>query len=65
MQQERHHVEANALRGRLYFLRDQAPHKREDEREKMPLPFAWGYGVDEVVAGKRNAVYQAEVSVHR
>lgn len=44
-------------------MHDPPLHKREGEREKMPLPFARGHGVDEVVEGKRNSVYQAEVGV--
>ena len=63
MQQERHHVEESVLWGWLRFLHDPPLHKREGEREKMPLPFARGHGVDEVVEGKRNSVYQAEVGV--
>src|SRR5260370_36593482 len=38
MQQERHHVEATALRGSLYFLCDQAPTNRETVRRKRRLP---------------------------
>ncbi len=65
MQQERHQVEVNALRRWPRFLRNLPLHKRESMREKMPFPFALWHGVDEVVEGKRNLVYQAEVSVHR
>ena len=64
MRQERHHMEESVLPGWLRFLHDPPLHKREGEREKMSLPFAQGHGVDEVVAGKRNAVYQAEAGAH-
>ena len=31
----------------------------------MPFPFVLWHYVDEVVGGKRNSVYQAEVGMHR
>ncbi len=63
MQQGRHQVEVNGLPEWPRFLRDRSPHKQEGVREKMPPPFARGHSVDEVVEGKRNSVYQAEVGV--
>ena len=53
------------LWGWLRFLHNQPLHKRESARDKLPFPFALWHGVDEVVEGKRNSVYPAEVCVRR
>ncbi len=65
MQQERHNVEANGLRGWLRFLPNPPLHKRKSMGDKMLFPLALWHGVDKVVEGKRNSVYQAEVGIHR